>query len=238
MTEQHHHHHHRSPEQKQTDRIAIIIARTFFVLAFVALMPYFTIEFFPFLRAVSALDKVNVTTICYVLLRICMIGIPVIFILPSKLYKAKIGKISLFKRWFLATSFFFFAGIFVDIMTYNIFGGYTDIGRDPIMIKMLCGNIGLNGLVFCFCQGAGYYLLYKRMSGPKKGVVVAFTATSLCYMLMPIAYALISGRIIGTNAWDTWHSKNMWFFVSNIFMTAGLWTAAASRRTWSKLIWQ
>ncbi|MBQ7793448.1 MAG: hypothetical protein IJ366_02905 [Clostridia bacterium] len=234
----HHHHHHHSIEKERKNKKIKRIVRVLFVVALVMLIPYLAIEFFPFVRSIFAHNKINMSTVCYTFLRIALLGIPIIITMPSKPYKKWIEKTDLLSKWFAVTSFLFFTGLVADIMSYNIFGGYEDLGEDPVMLKMLWGNIGINGLVFCFVQGLGYLFLWKKIKSHKKDVVLLFAATYALYLIMPFAFMIITHIPFGTDAWHIWFDKNIWFYISNVFFLAGLIVCATTRRAWSEIIWK
>ncbi len=238
--EKHHHHHHRSIEEQRREKALKIFARILFMAAVLTFVPYLAIEFFPFLKSVYVHHKINMTTMSYILLRIALMGIPMIVAAPEKLYQELISlkKIDLLSRWFAVTSFLFFTGLVVDIMSYNIFGGYEDLGDDPIMIKMLWGDIGLNGLIFCFLQGTGYFILWKKIKKHKKTVVITFAVTYALYMLCPIIYGIFENDLLYSQGRQTWFFKNIWFFISNALLVSGIAVAALKRRIWGELIWK
>ncbi|MEE0944343.1 MAG: hypothetical protein UIM24_02680 [Clostridia bacterium] len=232
-----HHHNHRDPEKDKKEKKLKLYALIFFGLGIVALIPYLALELFPFVTSIQAHHKINISTVCYTLLRLMLVVIPVVIILPSRVYRSKIEKTNLLGKVFALVSFFFFFGMVADIMSYNIFGGYADFGNDPVMIKMLCGYIGIGGIVFCFLQGVFYLLLSKKINGHKKDVVLLFAIAYLTYLVLPFVLMSINDIQLFTKDWYTWFGKNVFLWLSNMFVLVGLIIATGSRRMWGQLIW-
>ena len=233
-----HHHNHRDPEKEKKEKKLKYFATMFFVLGVVALIPYLASELLPFITSIQAHNKINISTICYTLLRTMLVATPVVITLPSKVYKTTIDKINLLGKVFAFVSFFFFCGMVADIMSYNIFGGYVDMGGDPIMIKMLCGYVGMGAIAFCFVQGVFYLLLSKKIKGHKKDVVLLFAGAYVTYLVLPFVLMAINDVPMFTKDWYTWFGKNVYLWLSNLFMLTGLIIATGSRRVWSELIWK
>lgn len=233
-----HHHYHRSVEQKKKDKKIKSYALFFIILGLVALIPYLALEFFPFITSIQAHHKVNITTMCYTALRLLLVLIPVAIVLPSKVYRIGIEKVRLLGNLFALISLFFFCGMVADILSYNIFAGYVDTGEDPIMIKMLLGYTGVEGILFCFVQGAFYLLLSKKIKGHKKDIVLLLAGAYITYFALPLLMMLIKDVPFFTKEWYIWLGKNAYLWVSNVFVLVGLVIATSSRRVWSEIIWK
>ncbi len=233
-----HHHRTRSPEKEARDRALKRWARILLIVSIVALIPYLASQLLPFMRSIEAHRKINLSSACYTVLRVMLVAMPIAVALPSKLYREYVEKVKLLSKILTVISFLFFAGMVADIMTYNVLGGYEDIGDDPIMIKMLWGGIGLEGIVFCFIQGVFYLLLSKNIKGHKKDVVLLLAGAYTAYILLPFAHMLIKGTEFFTEQWYVWFFKNVYLWISNAFLLAGLVVATRSRRVWSELIWK
>lgn len=233
-----HHHHSANPEKRKRERRLKAITYTFFFMALLMLIPYLATEFLPFITSIRAHGKVNFSTMCYTFLRIMLVLIPVVLTMPSKPYKAHIEKTNLLSKVFSLTSFLFFCGLVADILTYNIFGDYVDVGSDPIMIKMLFGCTDISGVAFCFVQGVFYLLLSKKIKEHKKDVVILTALAYITYIVMPFAGMIVNHTVFFTRDWYTWFNKNLWLWAANFFVLAGLISAAQSRRTWSEIIWK
>lgn len=233
-----HHHYHENPEKKKRERRLKGFVYTFFILALLLLIPYLATEFLPFITSIRVHNKVNFSTMCYVFLRIILVLIPIALAMPSKPYRAHIEKINLLSKMFSLASFFFFCGLVADIMTYNIFGDYVDVGSDPIMIKMLFGCTDISGVAFCFIQGVLYLILSKKIKEHKKGVVIITALAYITYLVMPFTGMIIKNTTFFTRDWYTWFNKNVYLWAANLFVLAGLTTAAQSRRVWSEIIWK
>ena len=231
-------HHHRDPEKVKQEKTIKFFALLMIVFSILALVPYLALEFFPFTTSIYAHSKVNIATMCYTALRIMLVLIPIAVVLPSRAYKTLIDKINLLSKMFSLTSFFFFGGMVADIMSYNIFGGYIDTGKDPIMIKMLSGYVGAGGVFYCFVQGVFYLLLSKKIKGHKKDVVMLFAGAYITYILIPILLMLIVKVPFFTKDWYTWFNKNVYLWLSNAFLLIGLLISTKSRRVWSEIIWK
>lgn len=236
----HHHHKQTDPAQERKRFYSRLAAMIFFALAVVMLIPYIVTEFIPFIRAVTSQQhqKVNVSTICYIALRISMMLIPIAIAFPGMFYKEFVDKLSLVGKILGITSFLFFAGMVADVFAYNALGGYVDIGEDPIMLKMLWGETSLVSVAFCFVQGVLYLLLSKKLRDHKKNVVILFTLAFVLYIAMPIVRMLISGTEFFTPAWNVWFFKNIWFSLSNLFLLIGLIIASTSRWLWATVFWK
>lgn len=237
-THHHHHHSHQSSTSEQKDprvyvRIAILCI---FALAVLIFIPYIAHKFLPFLRSVSYHHKFNVSSICYILLRICLIALPIILALPGLLYSEFMDKPKLIGKCLGLISFFYFTGMVADIMTYNIIGGYVDDGSDPIMLKLLWNNAGTAGIFFCGVQGVLYLILSKMLRGHKKNIVIMFFITFAAGALMPFAYALYTHTMF-TESWYVWFYKNIYFYASQAVTLVGLLLSASSRYQWSYAFW-
>lgn len=230
------HHYHRSIEQKMKDKKIKSRALLFLILGLVVLVPYLALEFFPFITSIYAHRKINISTMSYTALRLLLVLTPLVIVLPSKVYR--IEKVKLLGKFFAFVSFLYFCGMVADILSYNIFGGYVDTGDDPIMVKMLCGHIGVGGIIFCFVQAAFYLLLSKNIKGHKKDVVLLFAGTYITYFALPLLMMLITGVPFFTKEWYVWLGKNAYLWVSNVFVLVGLAIATGSRRVWSEIIWK
>lgn len=233
-----HHHYHRDPEKKKREKRIRCCSMMFLILAIIILIPYLAIEFFPFITSIQAHHKINFSTMCYTFLRATFVLMPIVIVLPSKPYKDFIEKISLIEKMLALTSFFFFTGLVADIMSYNIFGGYIDVGEDPVMIKMLYGHIGITGIVMCFIEGFLYLLLSKKVKQHKKDVVILFATAYAVYLIAPFICQLINNVPFYTKDWYTWFNKNIYIWISNIFTVVGLAIATKSRRVWSEILWK
>lgn len=231
-------HHHRDPEKIKKDKKIKFFALLMMVFSMIVLVPYLALEFFPFTTSIYAHSKVNISTMCYMALRIMLVLMPVAVVLPSRAYKNMTDKINLLGKMLTITSFFFFCGMVADIMSYNIFGGYIDTGRDPIMIKMLCGYVGAGGVFYCFVQGVFYLLLSKKIKGHKKDVVLLLAGAYITYILIPILLMLIVKVPFFTKDWYTWFNKNVYLWISNAFFLIGLLIATKSRYVWSEIVWK
>ncbi len=236
----HKHHRERTPEEKGRDLTLEIISKGLIALAVILWIPYLAIEFIPFIRSAMEYEKINLSTMSYSALRVMLVLVPIIMIVPEKLYfkVMNLKKIKLLSRWFIGIAFFFFTGVVVDIMSYNVFGGYQDFGEDPIYIKMLWGSVSLWGITFCVLQCICYLVLWRKINGHKKQAVIAFAVTYALYMILPILSGVLTGADFTVNPWNIWLSKNIWFFLTNALVLAGLIVSAQSRRVWSSLIWR
>ncbi|MBQ8636507.1 MAG: hypothetical protein IJ423_00740 [Clostridia bacterium] len=231
-------HYHTSIDKKKEDKKIKSRALLFLILGLIALVPYLSLELFPFITSIYAHHKINISTMCYTALRLLLVITPVAITLPSKVYKTKIEKVNLLGKLFAVVSFFFFCGMVADIMSYNIFGGYVDTGKDPIMMKMLLGHIGVGGIIFCFVQGVFYLLLSKKIKGHKRDIVLLFAGTYITYFALPLLMMLITDVPFFTKEWYVWLGKNAYLWVSNVFVLVGLIIASSSRRLWSEIIWK
>lgn len=239
--ETHHHHHHHSHHSAAADkkdprfyvRIAILCI---FVCSVLVYVPYVAHKFLPFLRSVSYYHKINVSSICYIALRICLMALPIILALPGLLYKEYMEKPKLIGKCLGLISFFYFTGMVADIVTYNVIGGYVDDGSDPIMLKLLWNNTDTVGIFFCGVQGALYLILSKMLRGHKKNIVIMFFITFAAGALMPFAYAWYTHTIF-SQAWYVWFYKNIYFYISQAITFIGLLLSATSRWLWSSAFW-
>ncbi len=233
-------HRSRTPEEKRRDTVLEVVSKGLVIIAVLIWIPYLTVQFIPFLRSCFAHNKINLTTMCYSALRVLLMLVPIVIITPEKFYTEYISlrKIKILSKLFGCLAFLFFMCLVVDIISYNVFGTYEDKGLDPIALKMLWGNLGINGMVFCTIQSIYYLILWKKINGHKKDIVTSFAVVYALYMLLPIATGLILRVDFTAGAWSVWFDKNIWFFISNAFLLAGLVVAAQSRRAWSRLLWQ
>ncbi len=229
-------HSHSSAQKQQSRKIMRICILGIFFLSILVMIPYIAHKLFPFITSILAYHKINVSSICYTLLRFCMLLLPLFLIAPAFLYREHIEKPNLIGKLLSVTSFLFFFGMIADIFSYNILNNYVDTGDDPIMLKLLWNNIDLPGVIFCFIQGALYLILSKSLRGHKKNIVILFAVTFLAGIIMPISYMAIKGTLF-TGYWDTWFSKNIYFYISQLLMLIGLILAASSRYMWSLIFW-
>lgn len=240
MGEHHHNHNRRSPKEIKKEKILKNTARLLLISAVLVLIPYLVIELYPFLKLIYVNRQINMTTICYTLLRGALLGIPILVVTPESFYKKYVpfSKIDLLSKWFALTSLLYFTGLVADIISYNVFGGYEDLGNDPVLIKMLWGNIGINGLLFCALQCAGYLVLWKIIKKHKKDVVIAFATVYALYLLCPIIHGFVTYDLLASQGRQEWLDKNIWFFISNALLVTGIAVAAKKRSIWSELIWK
>lgn len=239
--ETHHHHHHHSHEhtasEKKDPRFYIRIAiLCIFALAVLVYIPYIAHKFLPFIRSVSYYHKFNVSSICYILLRICLMTLPIILALPGLLYSEYMDKPKLIGKCLGLISFFYFTGMIADIVTYNVIGGYVDDGSDPIMLKLLWNSADTVGITFCGVQGALYLILSKMLRGHKKNIVIMFFITFAASILMPLAYGWLNHTMF-TSTWYVWFYKNIYFYISQAVTLIGLLLSASSRYLWSSAFW-
>ncbi|MBS7297898.1 MAG: hypothetical protein KIG65_02315 [Eubacteriales bacterium] len=233
-----HHHYHGDTEKKKREKKIKYCSMTFLILAIIMLIPYLAMEFFPFITSIQAHKKINLSTMCYTFLRITLVLMPIVIAAPSKMYMQFIEKIKLIGKLLSLTSFFFFCGLVADIMSYNIFGGYIDVGEDPIMIKMLYGQVGITGIVLCFIEGVLYLLLSKIIKQHKKDVVILFAVTYAVNLIAPFVCLIINDVPFFTKDWYTWFNKNIFIWITNLLTVIGLAIATKSRRVWSEIVWR
>lgn len=162
--------------------------------------------------------------------------LPVVLFVPSLAYNDYMDKPKMIAKILSLVSFFYYAGMVADIITYNVVGGYVDDGSDPILLKLLWNNIGMMGILFCFIQGTLYLILSKMLRGHKKTVVIMFAVTFIVGAVMPLAYDLYRG-VIFTESWYTWFYKNIYFYISQAILLIALIIAASSRWLWSSAFW-
>ena len=229
----HHHHHHSSePEKKQLKHYLRIVILCLFAAAVLVMIPYIAHKFLPFIKSISFYHKINISSICYLALRVCLMAIPFVLAVPAVFYKEYIEKAAIISKLLSLTSFFFFTGMVADILTYNVLGGYVDDGSDPIMLKLLWNNTGLAGVGFCFIEGVIYLILSKKVKGHKKDIVILFALAFVLGAVMPLAYMMRTGTL-GGSGWSVWFSKNIYFFISQGLTLIGLIIAGTSRWLWS-----
>ena len=232
--------HHKSKEEvikiNKSRKNMRTVALAMFWLAVLSMIFYIVIKFFPFLKSISFYKKINVSSITYILIRVAQILIPIVFVLPCDWYKQYIGKITLISYLYSIASFFLFFGMVADVFSYNLLGGYVDDGSNPILLKLLWNVTDKSGVVYCLIAGILYLLMSKKIAGHKKDVVIiqALTFVSIC--ILPLLASIISGNIL-TDSWYLWFGKNIYIFISNLFMLIGFILSSTSRWVWGTVIW-
>ena len=232
-----HHHHHEKVFGKSTSEMKKIVRCLFYAACLVS-ASWLVLQMFPFIKSVLYYNKINASSIIYLLLSFAMMVFPVAFVIPSKLYKDYISKLQLLKSVSFAISILFFASALVDIMVYNILSGYIDEGQNPIVVKLLWNNVSYPGIIFCLVEGYFYLKVSTLIKGHKNDVFKVYLMAVVLYLLMPLVFQAFTARgAFFTPAWNKWFIRNLYFYINQLITLFAIYIASRSRHLWAACVW-
>lgn len=237
-TEEHHHHHH---HEKVFGRRTAEAKKIVYALAYAASAVsavWLVLQMFPFIKSMLYYHQINAASILYLLLGFALMVLPATVIIPTKLYKDYISKLQLIKSVFMAISILFFASAIVDILVYNILGGYVDEGESPIVIKLLWNNVSYPGIIFSLVEGYLYLKVASLIKGHKADVCKVYFTAIIFYILAPLVFQAFTVRdTFFTPNWNKWFLRNLYFYLNQILTWFMIFVASRSRHLWASCIW-
>ena len=100
--------------------------------------------------------------------------------------------------------------------------------------RLMWGTTNLSGIIFSLILAVMYFITGLVSHWHRKAVAVCFTIIGMFRILSPIISICIIGEM---EIMGEWFANNVFWALSAIFMTLGIWCAAENDSTWMKYVW-
>lgn len=238
----------------------IVIDLSLFV-AFMLGLFYCREDFLDFLISLFHFgDKVNLSSIAYIIQRAVFVFIPMIMIAT----KTKFPKYVIIKGMFIAIGVCYLLGNtwVIYYLAHNGFSGesFANLwyGSYPAWLSndtveaakqalydfqytnafvfnyIIWDSYNLFGVIFSFVMSYLYFRFAKRLGGHMRKVCGRYLAVSLFAVITPIAYDAIFQNVFPFS--DLWGEKNVLLIFSTVFIYIALRLSSSSRTFWSDII--
>ncbi|MEE0944342.1 MAG: hypothetical protein UIM24_02675 [Clostridia bacterium] len=124
---------------------------------------------------------------------------------------------------------------FRDLLNEEYMYLYQAITSNYIAVnRLMWGTTSLAGIIFSLILSIMYFMTALLMHKYRKIVVGCFTVIFLFRVITPITYICIAGEM---QILSEWFIKNLFWVLSALFMTLGIWSTASSDDSWMEHIW-
>lgn len=185
----------------------------------------------------------TLTNFVYAFLRLECLVLPLILFVRRNAFFPKIllGKAFLFAFAFAALSGVMWCFTYLnyhsfrELLNEEYMYYYQALTTNYIAVnRLMWGTTTLAGIIFSFILFIMYFTTALLLHQYRKIVVGCFTVIFLFRAIAPITYILISGEM---EIMSEWFANNIFWLLSALFMTLGIWSTSINDDLWMEHIW-